>query len=341
MECDICGDKRKINGNGHCLPCNLDLGIKQCRGCGEILPVALSFYAWNKPNGGVQIASKCVQCISKKNKTGRPVGGRSKLSGESLEKARDLYLSGKSLAQVAREFGVSGSAVNRALTRAGVTIRPDSCRRHQLDESFFDSIDSEEKAYWLGFLTADGNVYGTRIQVSLSARDVGHLEKLRAALKCSAPIRNTRKLDKKTGKEYKLVTLAFRSKRMAAQLSRHSKPWQGPDHLMCHYWRGVFDGDGCCTEKCVGLSGTLEMVSQFIEYVRQNVRTNTTPTSVGRIWSCQWRSAVRWRVINLIYKDSNIYLQRKYNVYLAFVGSTKPGVGVGVATGPLDPGNRE
>lgn len=57
-------------------------------------------------------------------------------------------------------------------------------RKYKVNEDYFKLIDTEEKAYWLGFLYADGCVtqatkYSKRLQVNLSIKDINHLEILR------------------------------------------------------------------------------------------------------------------------------------------------------------------
>ena len=52
-------------------------------------------------------------------------------------------------------------------------------RKHFYNEDYFKVIDSEDKAYWLGFISADGSVSkdAYHIRISLSSIDIKHLEK--------------------------------------------------------------------------------------------------------------------------------------------------------------------
>lgn len=45
----------------------------------------------------------------------------------------------------------------------------------------FEKIDNEEKAYWLGFLYADGNVSlkEDKIELSLAEKDLNHIKKFK------------------------------------------------------------------------------------------------------------------------------------------------------------------
>jgi len=63
-------------------------------------------------------------------------------------------------------------------------------KKANIKSDIFDNIDTEEKAYWLGFIYADGNIsdmesylrksgkYVYRMEVSLKADDIDHLNKL-------------------------------------------------------------------------------------------------------------------------------------------------------------------
>jgi len=60
-----------------------------------------------------------------------------------------------------------------------------------MDENFFENIDTKEKAYWLGFLYADGYVSqsNNRLTLDLSKKDYQQLEKF-----CNAVGANVEKI---------------------------------------------------------------------------------------------------------------------------------------------------
>lgn len=54
------------------------------------------------------------------------------------------------------KYNVSGCLIIRILKDNSITIRRRGGRKYRVNVNFFENIDTEEKAYWLGFLYADG-----------------------------------------------------------------------------------------------------------------------------------------------------------------------------------------
>ena len=86
----------------------------------------------------------------------------------------------KNLKKVAKSFGVSLRPIKRILEKNNVEL---TNRRYNVNHEYFKIIDSEEKAYWLGFLYADGCVRksksGSQVVLKLSTKDEGHLIKFK------------------------------------------------------------------------------------------------------------------------------------------------------------------
>ena len=91
----------------------------------------------------------------------------------------------KNLTKLAEKFGLKQSrSVSKILKDAGVVIY-NTAQHTCIDETVFDVIDTEEKAYWLGFMYADGCIYSKeyRMELSLQGSDVEHLQKFSKFLK--------------------------------------------------------------------------------------------------------------------------------------------------------------
>ena len=77
------------------------------------------------------------------------------------DELKELYLnSDLPLEKIGEIYNVSRETVTNFAKRQGwYGLRQDAPRAtYQLNQEYFDVIDSEDKAYWLGFIAADGNI---------------------------------------------------------------------------------------------------------------------------------------------------------------------------------------
>jgi intein-encoded DNA endonuclease-like protein len=262
---------------------------------------------------------------------------RNNLANEQLEyrnKVKEMYEQGMSTFAIAKTFGKEHTGVSKLLNRMGIAIRNSTERnkKHTFDENYFDVIDTEEKAYWLGFLAADGNVSKTKqgspsITLGLAIKDLDHLEKFKKALVCTQPIGlYDAKLKHKI---FPSCKLSIRSKVMAESLSKYhiipkkSHTVQFPtidESLHRHYIRGYFDGDGCFTQdkgqivfSITSNKTILEQIQNVlikecnIKKIKIHSRDEITPTGVFTYKG----NKQMVRIANYLYKDSGISLGRK------------------------------
>ena len=93
-----------------------------------------------------------------------------KFSDETL---LELLKQRHTLYEITDILGVCRSTVTRRMKRLGV-----STFDYKLDITVFDSIDTEEKAYWLGFMFADGYVSkNNAMSLTLKESDRSHIER--------------------------------------------------------------------------------------------------------------------------------------------------------------------
>lgn len=127
-------------------------------------------------------------------------------------------------------------------------------RKYKLNDSFFENIDSEKKAYVLGFVYADGNnkTQGSGLMFTINAEDVEILEKIKDALCSDAKISI---IESHGYCEGKCAHIDFNSHKISMDLSEKGAPPNKTykivfpkflrDDLIPHFIRGYFDGDGC------------------------------------------------------------------------------------------------
>jgi intein-encoded DNA endonuclease-like protein len=197
----------------------------------------------------------------------------------------------------------------------------------------FEHINTEEKAYWLGFLYADGNVATTRHATSLGLAlvDKDHVQKF---------------ADFVSKEHYKVKFDHFRarfnvgSKAMKKDLirlgcvPRKSNILKFPDKnqvskkFQRHFIRGYFDGDGCMSitlhanlHKKDRLSMTLGILGthEFIRDLHQCVKINNAyivlanKRSTANCYQATYKKDQTDFLLEYMYKDCNIYLKRKFD----------------------------
>lgn len=247
----------------------------------------------------------------------------------NLKELIECNNSGLTQREMAKKFGVCRTTVQKALRKNGLKT-PNYHNALKFDNTVFDSIDTEEKAYWLGFLFADGNVSATinNIELSLAECDKEHLEKYRRFLKAQSEIKTS--TINVNGKEYKrcrlIVTDAYFKQRLIKLGCTPNKSLTlkfpddifEDDSLVYDFIRGYIDGDGCISYTSSGrlvlqVIGTKEFLSrikllfpEFKSYIKDKRWKGNT-----YYLRCNCENAEK--ILRELYLDSNIYLQRKYN----------------------------
>jgi len=201
-------------------------------------------------------------------------------------------------------------------------------RRYKIDEHYFDKIDTAEKAYWLGFIYADGYNYVKKytIAVNLAVKDKHLLIRLRAAIGYTGKI-----FHRKSGKCGGVV-LRFASKHMSTHL-RNIGMVQAkslilkfpstdvlPRGVESHFIRGYFDGDGTVNKNgsLMSILGTKIFLVKLRKILMENCKLNSTKLHrFGKIYSLGYGGNTQMaRIFNYLYKDAPFYLERKRTRFL-------------------------
>jgi len=108
-----------------------------------------------------------------------------KWTDEATQDMITSYQNGESTTSIASRYHANHHTVSSMLVEQGIVLRTraEYSRECTCNYAYFHHIDTEEKAYWLGFLTADGCITtGHRISIHLGTIDCSHLYKLKSAL---------------------------------------------------------------------------------------------------------------------------------------------------------------
>lgn len=242
--------------------------------------------------------------------------------------------------EIAKVLSRSENAIHLKASKMGLKKYPYFCDYH-----YFEKIDTEEKAYWLGFLTADGWISknetsnaGT-VGIELQYSDMNHLKKFNKSIggnyqitdRWKACLISTKYKNKKHHMcVIRIFSLIMYNSLIALGFSNNktydcSIPILKKD-LIRHYMRGYFDGDGCftLTNKSFHISFITaskklnhdiykilqdeEIVASSSDYI------NDFGTKIYMLYIN--RNLDKIKFLDYIYKDSSIYLDRKYKKYL-------------------------
>lgn len=199
-----------------------------------------------------------------------------------------------------------------------------SYRKYSLNDEYFDQIDTPGKAYWLGFITADGCVVEdsagrpAHLRIELARYDDDHLRTLCVDLGSDRPVLYHRQF----------ACVAFGSRHMANALCRLGviprkslivEPWDGPAGLMPHYWRGLFDGDG---GMCLSggywhakVCGSKACVEAFAIWARSMCGSRASAIPVRPGHACwQWQVSANRKtqlLVRALYENAPVALERK------------------------------
>lgn len=259
---------------------------------------------------------------------------------EELDFLNNNYMS-LSRNDIARILNKKKSSIDSKMKTLG--LKRGKIRVYSLNEKYFENIDSEEKAYWLGFLYADGcvidkklkngNNNGKKLKISLKRSDFGHLEKFNKSICSNYPIRN--KISKINDFEYSIAELSISNTEFVNSLIKQNivprKTYENKYPIVCeslmrHFLRGYIDGDGYIgrivnehrikysIEICSYGKDILEMIQKYLSKnkIDSKIYLKSKNRKDYRMMIFSIDSVVK--LLTLLYSDSTIHLTRKFTV---------------------------
>ena len=267
--------------------------------------------------------------------------------GISLSDEIDIckkYLSGESSVKIGAEYGVCHKTIPAILQAYGIDRTGNGVRKYNVDENYFDIIDTQNKAYILGMLYADGYNCEQKgsIRLSLQCEDKDILEKIRNEMKSEKPLSFKKCNDHIASNGFcskDMYTLDIYSAYMSRSLVRCGMkqnksltleyPKCIPEELHSHFIRGYFDGDGSLhfyTNKRGYVQPTLTITSTqcFCDTALSILRDSLGVG--GGIYDASCHNGITKvltfcginqckSILDWIYLDANLYMSRKYNKY--------------------------
>lgn len=251
---------------------------------------------------------------------------------EQINDIINKYQNNQTQKNIAEEFNVSRSVIKRILEEEKVKIR-NTTPKYIADYNIFENIDNKEKAYWLGFIAADGCNYtrenNSSIIINISEKDIGHLEKFKEFCNTNAKITKHTQY-KGYSKNSLMCKIVLNSKKMSQDLidkgvvprkSLILKPPKIDKEFYLPFILGYFDGDGSIyktNQNNYGIS--IEGTKEILEWI--NNQLNITNKLEKRYNNSKNNYCIRcggtkkvYNIMNKLYSSSPVCLDRKYKIY--------------------------
>jgi len=216
------------------------------------------------------------------------------------------------------------------------------CTKYRVNHNYFNKVDSSEKAYWLGFIYADGYVTSDhKVGIALGIKDREHLEKFRSAVKSTHPIKvYTSSHGYADNTQY--ARILFSSEQMTSDLIKlgcfeHKSliltfptEEQVPTDFLRDFVRGYIDGDGSITSGgkyqplVIRVCGTFELLTGlknyfntllFPAYVSDKFEKRHKDSKNNYSLSISSKTKAL-AILDELYNDASVYLDRKYTTYI-------------------------
>lgn len=235
------------------------------------------------------------------------------------------------LKKLGSEFHCSYATIRNLLNKHNITSRGNK-QGYPRNEYYFSKIDTEGKAYWLGFLYADGCVHSNNYEISINITDKEHVQKFQQAIGAiSHKIAETQ--DERFSAAKTLYRFSIKDKQLHTDLIKWGCVPQKtliidkipniPRDYVSHFLRGYFDGDGSLHY----LQGTnnyrISFTSGSESFLNDIQKELQTQVSIGHSGenTCQLQISGRKqveRILHYLYQDSTeaTRLDRKYDTYL-------------------------
>lgn len=260
------------------------------------------------------------------------------------QKIIKLYLAGESQSMIAKKLGVSQWLISQKLKNNKIKTRPKyyklNRRKYTVNEDFFNKIDNNV-AWVLGWILADGSLSDRKLSWHLAKKDEDVLVKISQILNYTGPLyQSTNKLK---GKIHYMITLAISSDTIIKRLNKlgiKRRKSLNEKYLTCikkinsetihkNFIRGIFEGDGSILNtstkstvfQIVGTNSLLKDIQLIMnKYINIGFTKLSNNIKGKNHYALRYRGIKKPKLIfDWLYKDAELFLNRKYNKYMELI----------------------
>lgn len=224
---------------------------------------------------------------------------------------------------------VSDNTAKKYCLNAGVSNKGHA-RGKNSNNNYFEYIDTQDKAYFLGLIYADGSlVYHDTsyiVSLTLTQSDNYIIQKFLDYAKIDTPIFTVHKEDPKPRSQINIKSKKIFNDLMSLGClpnKSHAEHLDLPclsEEFLPHFIRGYFDGDGIAfSDGRLGFCGHLDIITLIKTVLDKVTSTNVNITfnkSNNIYYLVYNRQEEVSKIIDYIYKDKkDLFLERKYIKY--------------------------
>ena len=249
------------------------------------------------------------------------------------EELEDMYYNKRlTTCEIGKIYGVNKSTISQNMKRMGFKMRQVGSDRanakYSVDDRFFDCIDTQEKAYILGFFLADGHISKQgSLMFTIHKNDIDILKKINHELQSTYQIKIIKN---------NYADLVITSSLLVDSLKEigfnHRKSYNFdfqkvlsnvPSYLYNHFIRGMFDGDGSIKyykydymkkhQFHFGYTGLFDVVNFVCTYFNLHTKiVRETDLAYTCVSSC---ISDILRIKDILYYDAVIFMDRKFRTF--------------------------
>ena len=284
---------------------------------------------YSKPTISKKLKELGITVINRQNQTNYDI----------IEDIIPLYNKGISLTKIAKLFNTSRDTLSKRLKNHNIEI-VNIQNLTKFNENIFDEIDTEEKAYWLGFIYADGYISsnGNHFELSLQLSDINHLVKFNEFMqhnknnikfdsyRCRWSIANKHlwnTLNNYGCTPKKSLTLEFPNINIFKN-----------ELLLIDFIRGYFDGDGCISYKSTlrkrtyqdaeklyaycSIIGTKNFLNKIKDILQIDCKMYLNNKDSEFTYKLDFFKESSLLLLNKLFINATIYLDRKFELMKFF-----------------------
>lgn len=270
-----------------------------------------------------KIAEECNCSVDTVRRTLQRNGLKESKLSEKLKNISDAveqdFLNGMYCKDIAIKYKIDEHSVYKILDLKG--IKRQTGYHSNCIENYFEKIDTPDKAYLLGFITADGAIVNEILSIEVKDDDIDILKYAQQQINPKATItnctgRNTSKISfgaKQIGRDLAKYGIVQNKSKIIKEV-----PIQLiPKDLLKYYFRGLIDGDGSISEagRISIYSGSKEYIKNVQKILIQELSLSHLSIYKGTTFFISWSSLEdRKKLYNYLYNDLDkaFYYKRKY-----------------------------